>query len=106
MNNDDDNNNNFVRAAARRWISVTFDKMTTKFKILRSSLQSFAVPSGPLQSLLLRGPLPFGLRWATMATTDMGQKEGGCCAPFRGTGSPCNTMWHKPRRTFILPSGI
>jgi len=41
--NDDDNNNNFFRTAARRWISVTFEKMTTKFKILFSSLRSFAV---------------------------------------------------------------
>ena len=41
--NDDDNNNNFLRTAARRCISVTFNKMTTKFKILCSSLRSFAV---------------------------------------------------------------
>ena len=88
--NDDDNNNNFFRTTARTWISVTFNQMTTKFKILCSSLRSFAVPSGPLQSfvMLVCGPLPFGLRWATVATIDMGRKEGGCCAPVRGAGSP------------------
>ena len=81
--NDDDNNNNFLRTAARRCISVTFNKMTTKFKILCSSLRSFAVPSGPLQSfvMLVCGPLPFGLRWATVATVGMGRKEGGLLCP-------------------------
>jgi len=46
INSDDDN---FFRTAARRWISVTFDKMTTKFKILCGPLLSQAV----LYSLML-----------------------------------------------------
>ena len=40
-----------------------------------------------------------------LATIDMGRKEGGCCAPFRGAGSPSNTKSPGPRPTFI-PSGI
>jgi len=41
-----------------------------------------------------------------LATTDMGQKLGGC-APFGsgGVGSPCNTMWPGPKPTFVQ-SGI
>ena len=60
MNSDDDNNN-FFHTAARRWISVTFDKMRTKFKIVCSLLRSFVVPSSPLQSfvMLLCGPLRY-----------------------------------------------
>jgi len=42
-----------------------------------------------------------------MATTDMGRKLGGGCAPLTGagTGSPCNTMSPGQRST-SLPSGI
>ena len=32
------------------------------------------------------------LRWATVATIDMGRKERGCCAPFAGAGTPFSTM--------------
>ena len=39
-----------------------------------------------------------------LATIDMGRKFGSC-APFRGAGSPCNTVWPGPRPTFV-PSGI
>ena len=55
-------------------ISVTFTKMTTTFEILCSSLQTLAVPSGPLRCLLwsfavLCGPLqtlavPSGPLWS------------------------------------------
>jgi len=41
-----------------------------------------------------------------VATIDMGRKEGrGLLCPFRGAGSPSNTMWHGRRRTFVT-SGI
>ena len=42
-----------------------------------------------------------------LATIDMGQKLGGCAPLFgRGVaGSSCNTVWPKPRPTFV-PSGI
>ena len=40
-----------------------------------------------------------------LATIDIGRKEGGCCAPFGGAGSPSNTMWQGPRSTSI-PSFI
>jgi len=37
-----------------------------------------------------------------LATTDMGRKVGGCCAPFRGgAGYPSNTMSPGPRPTSI-----
>jgi len=37
----------------------------------------------------------------------MGQKEGGCCAPFAGAGTPSksSTMWPGPRSTSV-PSGV
>ena len=42
------------------------------------------------------------LRWATVATIDMGQKEGGAAVPLSGgAGSPSNTMWPGPRPTSI-----
>jgi len=39
-----------------------------------------------------------------LATIDIGQKLGKGLCPFWGTGwagSPCNTMWHWPRPTFV-----
>jgi len=39
------------------------------------------------------------LRWATVATIGMGWKEGGCCAPFTGAGTPSSTMWPRTRST-------
>jgi len=45
------------------------------------------------------------LRWATMVTVDMGRKEGGCCAPFAGAGTPSSIMWPGPRSTSV-PSGV
>ena len=42
----------------------------------------------------------------TVATKDMGGKQGDCCAPFAGgAGSPSNTMWPGPRSTSV-PSGV
>jgi len=40
-----------------------------------------------------------------LATIDMGRKEGGCCALFRGELAPSNTMSPGPRPT-STPSGI
>jgi len=47
------------------------------------------------------------LRWATMATRDMGRKEGGCCAPRAELSlrSPSNTVWPGPRSSSIQPFG-
>ena len=36
------------------------------------------------------------LRWATVATIDMGRKQEGCCVPFAGNWDPSNTMWPRP----------
>jgi len=42
-----------------------------------------------------------------LATTDVGRNLGVCCAPFRGAGSPCNTMWAVTwAEAYPLPSGI
>ena len=40
-----------------------------------------------------------------LATIDIGRKEGGCCAPFRGSWASSNTMWLGPRSTCV-PNGI
>jgi len=36
-----------------------------------------------------------------VATMDMDRKEGGCCAPFAGAGTPSNTMWPQLRSTSV-----
>jgi len=42
-----------------------------------------------------------------LATIDMGRKVGGdCCAPFRGAGSPSNTVWPAVPRSTSVQSGI
>jgi len=45
------------------------------------------------------------LRWATVATIDMGLKERGAVPLSQSAGNPSNTMWPVPMSTSI-PSGI
>ena len=40
-----------------------------------------------------------------LATIGMSRKDGCCCAPFGGAGSPSNAVWPGPRSTSV-PSGI
>ena len=37
-----------------------------------------------------------------LATIDIGQNLGGCCAPYGGAGFPSNTLWSGPTRTSIV----
>jgi len=46
------------------------------------------------------------LRWATVATIDMGLKDGGHAVRLsRSAGNPSNTMW-PARRSTSVPSGV
>jgi len=45
------------------------------------------------------------LRWATVATVDMGPKEGDAVPLSRRAGTPSNTVWPGPRSTSV-PSGV
>jgi len=45
------------------------------------------------------------LRWVTMATIDMGLKEGGAVPLSQSAGNLSNTMWPAPMSTSV-PSGV
>ena len=73
----------FYYVSSPTWFKIVFTELLTDEQMTGSNLCLFLL----------------SFRSCQQATTDMGRKLGGGCAPFleKGAGTPSNTMWPEPR---------